>query len=183
MNRLGDSAEQHGWTPELSQLPELRPHSEAGGHAPAGPAAGGTPILLHPGLHLPQMLLILFPSVPLFSLGFETSYFTATTPSTRNHTSYFTAKVLCACMCVCVHAPTYAHTHSCSVNYTMITTYQLKSHSCLGESFLGAKCSKGNICSHAPSPEPTYEVSPRYSALTNTRQCPACPCFFNSNIH
>lgn len=168
MNRLGDSAEQHGWAPELSQLPGLRPHREAGGHAAPGPRRGALPYFYTLGcIYFKRSLF--FSSQCLYSL------LALKLPTSQPR----------CCVCVCVYMRTRActHTHSCSVNYMMITTYPLKSHSCLRESFLGAKCSNGNICSRAPSPEPTYEVSPCYSALTNTSKCPACPCFFISNIH
>lgn len=170
MNRPGDSAEQHGWAPELSQLPGLRPHSEAGGHAAPGPAAVGGAL---PDLY--TLRCIYFKHYLFFSSQCLYSLLALKLPTSQPR--------CCVCVCVCTRTHVRAHTHSCSVNYMMITTYPLKSHSCLRESFLGAKCSNGNICSRAPSPEPTYEVSPCYSALTNTSKGPACPCFFNSNIH
>lgn len=117
-----------------------QPHGEAGGCAP-GPEAGRSSTLLH---LLQRLLDIPFLSEPPFSPGLEASYFTATAPSTERKQVSPVPSQGAVRVCVCVHACI----HSCSANYILFITYQLKSHSCLRESFLGAKCSNLNICSH-----------------------------------
>lgn len=99
MNRPGDSAEQHGWAPELSQLPGLRPHSEAGGHAAPGPAAVGGAL---PDLY--TLRCIYFKHYLFFSSQCLYSLLALKLPTSQPR--------CCVCVCVCVYTHTCARTHT-----------------------------------------------------------------------
>lgn len=87
-------------------------------------------------------------------------------------------------MCVCVFerkrkCETGVHTFTQLSCKHLLTTHQLKSHSCHGESFLGAKCSHLNICLHGPPHKPR---GVKIRILVSLCFCPskhgeACPCF------
>ena len=89
---------------------------------------------------------------------------------------------VCVCVCLCLRGKgnvrlECTRSHSCPANI-LLTTHQLKSHSCHGESFLGAKCSHLNICLHGPSHKPRgVKIRSVSLCFCPSKHGEACPCF------
>lgn len=109
-------------------------------------------ILLQPGLHLFKMLLdTLFLPKLLFSLGFETSYCTATAPSAERKLVTLPASQPRCCVCVNVRVCVRVSTHTqllCEphFDYNIATRITFLSWRVI----LGSKCSNLLTCPPLP---------------------------------